>query len=103
MDVKVDARLSAVELLDEKAEVDRPVVRVADTHAMTSDAVVVGAGHNGLVAANVPADAGWDVTVLEASQRPGGGVRSAEITAPGFHSDLCSALYPFAAASPVFA
>ncbi|HEY1180323.1 MAG TPA: NAD(P)/FAD-dependent oxidoreductase, partial [Phytomonospora sp.] len=70
---------------------------------MTSDAVVVGAGHNGLVAANVLADAGWEVTVLEANEQPGGGVRSAEITVPGFHSDLCSAFYPFAAASPVFA
>ncbi|MEV0649577.1 NAD(P)/FAD-dependent oxidoreductase [Phytomonospora sp. NPDC050363] len=70
---------------------------------MTSDAVVVGAGHNGLVAANMLADAGWSVTVLEATAHPGGGVRSAEITAAGFRSDLCSAFYPFTAVSPVFA
>jgi phytoene dehydrogenase-like protein len=67
----------------------------------TVDAVVIGAGHNGLVAANLLADAGWDVLVLEAESAPGGAVRSAEITAPGFLSDLCSAFYPLGAASPV--
>ncbi|MCP2164125.1 phytoene desaturase family protein [Goodfellowiella coeruleoviolacea] len=69
----------------------------------TVDAVVVGAGQNGLVAANVLADAGWDVLVLEAADVPGGSVASAEITAPGFRSDLCSAFYPLGVASPVFA
>ncbi|MGW5360103.1 phytoene desaturase family protein [Actinopolymorpha pittospori] len=67
------------------------------------DAVVVGAGPNGLVAANLLADAGWDVLVLEASDAPGGAVRSAEITAPGYLSDLCSAFYPLGAASPILA
>lgn len=65
------------------------------------DAVVIGAGPNGLVAANVLADAGWDVLVLEAQHTPGGAVRTASITAPGFHDDLFSAFYPLAAASPV--
>lgn len=65
------------------------------------DAVVVGGGHNGLVAANLLADAGWDVLVCEAADAPGGAVRSAEITAPGFTSDLYSAFYPLGAASPV--
>jgi phytoene dehydrogenase-like protein len=69
----------------------------------TVDAVVVGAGPNGLVAANVLADAGWDVLVLEAQDEPGGAVRTAEITAPGFRNDLCSAFYPLGAASPVLA
>jgi len=67
------------------------------------DAVVVGAGPNGLVAANLLADAGWDVLVLEAAEEPGGSVRSAELTAPGFTSDVCSAFYPLGAASPVLA
>jgi phytoene dehydrogenase-like protein len=65
------------------------------------DAVVVGAGHNGLVAANLLADAGWSVLVVEHSDAPGGAVRTAEVTAPGFRSDLCSAFYPLGASSPV--
>jgi len=65
------------------------------------DAVVIGAGPNGLVAANALADAGWDVLLLETNDEVGGAVRSAEVTAPGFSSDLFSAFYPLAAASPV--
>ncbi len=65
------------------------------------DAVVIGAGHNGLVAANLLADAGWDVVVCEATGYAGGAVRSAEVTAPGFLSDLFSAFYPLSVASPV--
>ncbi|MGI8795052.1 MAG: FAD-dependent oxidoreductase, partial [Acidimicrobiia bacterium] len=64
------------------------------------DAIVIGAGPNGLVAANVLADAGWDVVVLEAQPDPGGAVRSAELTEPGFVHDRFSAFYPLAAASP---
>ncbi|MEU4622287.1 NAD(P)/FAD-dependent oxidoreductase [Actinoplanes sp. NPDC023801] len=67
----------------------------------TVDAIVVGAGHNGLVAANLLADAGWSVLVLEATPNPGGAVRSGEITAPGYLSDLFSAFYPLGYASPV--
>ena len=66
-----------------------------------TDAVVIGAGPNGLVAANVLADHGWSVLVLEASDAPGGAVKSAEVTAPGFVNDLFSAFYPLAVASPV--
>jgi phytoene dehydrogenase-like protein len=65
------------------------------------DAVVIGAGPNGLVAANLLADAGWSVVVLEAAAEPGGAVKTAEVTAPGFRNDLFSAFYPLAAASPV--
>jgi phytoene dehydrogenase-like protein len=64
------------------------------------DAVVIGAGPNGLVAANHLADAGWSVHVLEGQPTPGGAVRSAELTESGFTHDLFSAFYPLAAASP---
>ena len=67
------------------------------------DAVVIGAGHNGLVAANLLADAGWEVVLCEATEHIGGAVRSAEVTATGYTSDLFSAFYPLAAASPVLA
>jgi phytoene dehydrogenase-like protein len=66
-----------------------------------ADAVVIGSGPNGLVAANLLADAGWDVVVLEAQAEPGGAVRSGALTGrPGFTHDLFSAFYPLAAASP---
>jgi phytoene dehydrogenase-like protein len=65
-----------------------------------SDAVVIGAGPNGLVAANRLADAGWSVTVVESEQEPGGCVRSSEALEPGFVNDHCSSFYPLAAASP---
>jgi phytoene dehydrogenase-like protein len=65
------------------------------------DAVVIGAGPNGLVAANLLADAGWNVVVLEAQAEPGGAVRSAELTHPGFVHDVFSAFYPLGVASPV--
>jgi phytoene dehydrogenase-like protein len=71
------------------------------TTAAHADAIVIGAGPNGLVAANVLADRGWRVIVLEANTEPGGAVRTGEITAPGFRNDLFSAFYPLAAASPV--
>ena len=67
---------------------------------LTVDAVVVGGGHHGLVAAALLADAGWDVCLLEASDRVGGAVRS-EALHPGFTADLFSAFYPLYAASPV--
>ncbi|GAA3050458.1 NAD(P)/FAD-dependent oxidoreductase [Streptomyces roseofulvus] len=67
------------------------------------DAVVVGAGPNGLVAANLLADAGWSVEVLEAQDDPGGAVRSDRGVHPDHVSDLFSAFYPLAAASPVLA
>jgi phytoene dehydrogenase-like protein len=65
-----------------------------------ADAVVIGSGPNGLVAANRLVDAGWDVVVLEAQPDPGGAVRSAELTLPGFVHDRFSAFYPLGAGSP---
>lgn len=67
------------------------------------DAVVVGAGPNGLAAALTLARAGRSVLVLEAAATPGGGARSAELTLPGFTHDVCAAIHPLAAASPFFA
>ena len=64
------------------------------------DAVVIGAGPNGLVAANHLIDKGWSVVVVEAADQPGGAVRSAELTVPGFVHDVFSAFYPLAVASP---
>lgn len=64
------------------------------------DAVVVGAGPNGLVAAITLARAGRSVLVLEASATVGGGCRSAELTEPGFVHDVCAAVHPLAVASP---
>jgi phytoene dehydrogenase-like protein len=66
------------------------------------DAVVVGAGPNGLAAAIAIAREGHSVAVLEAADSPGGGCRSAELTRPGFVHDVCSAINPLAAASPFF-
>jgi phytoene dehydrogenase-like protein len=67
---------------------------------MTTDAVVIGGGHHGLVAAAVLADAGWDVCVLESADMVGGAIRSAELF-PGYVADMFSAFYPLSAASPV--
>lgn len=64
------------------------------------DAVVVGAGPNGLVAANHLVDAGWSVLVLEEQDTIGGAVRSDTDVHPGFVHDTFSSFYPLAAASP---
>jgi phytoene dehydrogenase-like protein len=64
------------------------------------DAVVIGSGPNGLVAAAVLARAGWKVLVLEAKDRPGGALYSLENTLPGYLHDVGAAFFPFAEASP---
>lgn len=66
------------------------------------DAVVIGSGPNGLAAAITMARAGKSVAVFEANDQVGGGVRSAELTLPGFVHDVCSAVYPLAIGSPLF-
>lgn len=67
------------------------------------DAVIVGAGPNGLAAAIELARAGRSVRVYEANGDAGGGCRTEEITRPGFRHDTCAAVFPMAAASPFFA
>src|SRR5581483_6633774 len=67
------------------------------------DAVVVGAGPNGLAAALTLAAAGLQVRVIEGAATPGGGCRTESLTLPGFAHDVCSAVHPLAVASPFFA
>src|SRR5437016_12559402 len=67
------------------------------------DAVVVGSGPNGLAAAITLARANRSVALFEAASSVGGGMRSAELTLPGFVHDVCSAIHPLARASPFFA
>jgi phytoene dehydrogenase-like protein len=62
----------------------------------------VGSGPNGLAAAIRLAQSGVQVTVLEAKETIGGGTRTQELTLPGFHHDVCSAIHPLGAASPFF-
>lgn len=66
------------------------------------DAIVVGAGPNGLAAAVTLARAGLQVRVYERNDTIGGGARTAELTLPGFHHDVCSAVHPMALASGFF-
>lgn len=67
------------------------------------DAVIVGSGPNGLAAAITLARDGRTVTVLEMAATVGGGLRSAELTLPGFVHDVCSAVHPFGRTSPFLA
>ena len=65
-------------------------------------AVVIGSGPNGLAAAITMAREGWEVTVHEAADTIGGGMRSEELTLPGFTHDVCSAIHPLGRDSPLF-
>src|ERR1044071_1624403 len=67
---------------------------------MAHDAIVVGGGPNGLAAAIVLAQAGVSTLLLEAADTVGGGTRTRELTLPGFHHDVCSAIHPMALVSP---
>ncbi len=74
----------------------------SESNALTGsyDALVVGAGPNGLSAAIAIAQTGHSVLVVEGQDTVGGGARSAELTLPGFIHDVCSAIHPLAAGSP---
>ena len=69
---------------------------------MEYDAIVVGSGPNGLAAAITLARQGWKVQVIEERDTVGGGMRTAELTLPGFRHDICSAIHPLGMASPFF-
>ena len=73
-----------------------------DTAEQSYDAVIVGAGPNGLAAAITLARAGLSTLVVEASATPGGGARTQELTLPGFRHDVCSTVHPLGVASPFF-
>jgi phytoene dehydrogenase-like protein len=66
------------------------------------DAIIVGSGPNGLAAAIALQQAGLSVLLVEAKSTIGGGMRTAELTLPGFKHDVCSAIHPMAAGSPFF-
>lgn len=66
------------------------------------DAIVIGSGPNGLAAAIKLAQAGLKVGLFERQATIGGGMRTAELTLPGFHHDVCSAVHPLGLASPYF-
>lgn len=66
------------------------------------DAVVVGSGPNGLAAAIALQQQGLSVLIIEGKDEIGGGLRSAELTLPGFVHDVCSAVHPLAIGSPFF-
>ena len=69
---------------------------------MAYDAVIIGAGHNGLAAAVRLSQKGWRVAVAEANAEPGGAVKTREVTLPGFRHDLCAMNLSMFAGSPFF-
>ena len=79
------------------------IIAVTTYRSERYDAVVVGAGPNGLAAAVTLAEAGRSVIVLERAETIGGGTRSAELTLPGFVHDVCAAVHALGIASPAFA
>ncbi len=79
-----------------------PVAGGTDVTGPALDAIVVGAGPNGLAAALTLARAGRSVRVIEAADTIGGGTRTQELTLPGFRHDVCSTILPLTAASPFF-
>ena len=78
------------------------MARTSKLDLPSADAIVVGSGPNGLAAAIRMAQAGWSVLLIEAADVPGGGVRSAALTLPGFIHDVCSSVYPLTVCSPFF-
>ncbi len=71
-----------------------------NTEMTSREAIVIGSGPNGLAAAIRLAQAGQKVLVIEGHPLAGGGTRTTELTEPGFHHDVCSAIHPMGMASP---
>jgi phytoene dehydrogenase-like protein len=69
---------------------------------MSYDAIIIGAGHNGLVTGIYLAKAGWKVLILERNKEAGGAVRTAEVTLPGFKHDLFATNLNLFANSPFY-
>jgi phytoene dehydrogenase-like protein len=67
------------------------------------DAIFIGSGHNALIAAAYLSRAGWSVLVLERNDRPGGLVRTEELTLPGFRHDVYSSSHPLFVTSQAYA
>lgn len=72
------------------------------TSTRSYDAVIIGAGPNGLAAAITLARQGHSVAIFEAASEVGGGCRSKALTLPGFTHDVCAAIHPYGVASPFF-
>lgn len=81
---------------------DEPVSVLQTPSASSYDAIIIGSGPNGLAAAITLAKAKRSVLVIEAGDTIGGGMRTAELTLPGFHHDICSAIHPLGVASRFF-
>ena len=81
---------------------DSPARMRGDAGMSTYDAIVIGAGPNGLAAAVELARAGRSVKVIEGRDTVGGGARTMELTLPGFRHDVCSAVHPLGVGSPFF-
>lgn len=75
---------------------------MADIRNPEYDAIVVGSGPNGLAAAITLQESGLSVLLIEGKETIGGGMRTAELTLPGYHHDVCSAVHPMALMSPFF-
>lgn len=85
---------------DDRSVIPHPSSRIP--YAMAYDALIIGSGPNGLAAAITLARQGLSVLVLEARATIGGGMRTAELTLPGFQHDICSAIHPLGMGSPFF-
>src|ERR1700761_5555414 len=66
------------------------------------NAIIIGSGPNGLAAGILLQQHGLAVLIIEGKDKVGGGLRTEELTLPGYHHDVCSAIHPMAAASPFF-